>query len=215
MEHNIHFSFTGRYFTLGNKEKAKQIWFVLHGYGQLASYFIKKFKVLEDYNILVIAPEGLSRFYIDDIEKRLQTGSTRVGASWMTRENRLNDIENYIAFLNSIYQTEISDKNIPVTVLGFSQGAATAARWVIDAKITFSRLILWAGILPPDIDFTKGKNILKSKETILVYGSRDPLLHADRFTEMNLLSGKLGITPQLIEFDGEHTIDEQTLIKLV
>jgi predicted esterase len=215
MEHAIRFSFTGRYFTLGNKEKAKQIWFVLHGYGQLASYFIKKFKVLEDYNILVIAPEGLSRFYIDDIEKRLQTGSTRVGASWMTRENRLSDIQNYISFLTSIYETETPDKNIPVTVLGFSQGAATAARWVIDGKITFSRLILWAGILPPDLDFTKGKNILQSKETFLVYGSRDPFLHDDRFTEMNLLSEKLGITPHLIEFDGEHTIDEKALLKLV
>src|SRR5688500_17677253 len=148
MEHSISFSYQGRYYSLGDTANPKQIWFVLHGYGQLASFFIRKFSVLGEHDIRVIAPEGLSRFYRHDTEDRMRTGDMRVGASWMTRENRLTDICNYIEFLNAVYQKEAPQKNVPVTVLGFSQGAATATRWVLDGTIPFNRLILWAGILP-------------------------------------------------------------------
>ena len=33
---------TAFYYSLGDISKAKTIWFVLHGYGHLAKYFIKK-----------------------------------------------------------------------------------------------------------------------------------------------------------------------------
>ena len=36
-----------------------------------------------------MAPEGLSRFYLEGF-------SGKVGATWMTREDRLNDIDNYL-----------------------------------------------------------------------------------------------------------------------
>ena len=39
----------------------------MHGYGQLAEYFIRKFNVLEEQNICVIAPEGFSRFYLENV----------------------------------------------------------------------------------------------------------------------------------------------------
>jgi predicted esterase len=215
MEHSINFSFQARYFTLGKKEVARQIWFVLHGYGQLASFFLRKFSELERHGIYVIAPEGLSRYYLHDTDERMRTGNNRVGASWMTREDRLTDIKNYLRMLNEVYTHESSTTNAPVTILGFSQGAATATRWILDGKINFERLILWAGILPADIDFAAGKEILLDKETYLVYGTRDPFLNDSRFAEMNSLSDKLSISPKVIAFDGEHTIDPPTLLKFV
>lgn len=215
MESHINFSCKGRYHLFGNRENPSQIWFVLHGYGQLASYFARKFSVLEEHGALVIAPEGLSRFYMQDVSSRMQSGDQRVGAAWMTREDRLTDIDNYLSFLNTLYAKEASGFDAPVTVLGFSQGAATATRWVLGGKIRFERLILWAGILPPDIDFSQGKEILRDKETFLVYGTRDPFLNDGRFAEMETLSAKMGITPQRIEFDGEHVIDQKTLLTLL
>ncbi len=215
MEKSISFSFQGRYFTAGNKETAKHVWVVLHGYGQLASYFIRKFEILTDHNIFIIAPEALSRFYTQDVSERMRTKTARVGASWMTVENRLTDIDNYIRFLNEIYARELSQVNVPMTVLGFSQGAATATRWAIDGSISFQRLILWAGILPPDLDFSKGHQILKDKETYLVYGTKDPFLNDSRFGEMKMLAEKLAIDPRIVVFDGEHVIDDKTLLTLV
>jgi predicted esterase len=215
MEHSISFSYQGHYYSLGDTAHPKQIWFVLHGYGQLASFFIRKFSVLGEHHIRVIAPEGLSRFYRHDTEDRMRTGDVRVGASWMTRENRLTDIRNYIEFLNAVYQKEAPQKNVPVTVLGFSQGAATATRWVLDGKIPFNRLILWAGILPPDIDFSAGKKNLHSKDFYMVYGNKDPFLNDSRFGEMKMLTEKLGVIPRQIEFEGGHTIEKEPLLRLL
>lgn len=213
MEHHVSFTFSGRYFTIGEKSTARQIWFVLHGYGQLAQFFIRKFRSLEEHKIFVVAPEGLSRFYLEDIKQRAQSGNNRVGATWMTREERLTDIGNYVAFLNTVYAREVTS-SIPVTVLGFSQGAATASRWISEGAVECERLILWGGILPPDIELS-AKHRLRNKETIFVKGSDDPFINDSRFAEMNQLSLKLGVTPRIVNYSGGHDIDESTLLRMV
>lgn len=213
-EQRIHFDFKARYYKLGEiNEATLQVWFVLHGYGQLAQYFLRKFNSLEAKNICVIAPEGLSRFYLEDINARSQGGSSRVGATWMTKEDRLTDIENYVTYLNSIYQKELVGLTSipPVTLLGFSQGVATVARWALYGSVQFQRMILWAGILPPDMDFELGKDKVRGKEVIQVYGRQDPFINAGRLEEMKRLCDQLEITPQIIEYNGKHEIDESVL----
>jgi predicted esterase len=214
-EQKLNFNFEARYIKAGSLETAKEVWFVLHGYGQLAKYFIRKFSVVEQAGICIIAPEGLSHFYLEDIPTRAAGGSNRVGATWMTRENREGDIQNYITYLNSIYEKEIGTRKIKTTLLGFSQGSATVTRWALDGKVKFNRLILWAGIFPPDMDFMKGHEVLASKEVIEVLGKKDPFITQDKVLEFNRLSEALRITPQLIEFDGAHDIDSETLKKLI
>lgn len=216
MEYALNFSFKARYEKIGEiNSSTKNVWFVLHGYGQLAKYFIQKFNMLNDGKTCVIAPEGLSRFYVEDLPTRMRTGNNRVGATWMTREDRLTDIENYCAYLTAIYKTELEKyPDIRITVLGFSQGAATASRWVQAGRINFHRLILWSGILPPDMDFEAGKKILSGKEFLIVYGNNDSFITPDRMREMQELTLKLGIEPAYIVFNGAHDIDEKTLLGL-
>lgn len=216
-ELQVDFNFKARYFKLGQiTAETKQVWFVLHGYGQLAKYFLAKFKPLMAHGICVIAPEGLSRFYMEDVATRSKTGNNRVGATWMTRENRLMDIDNYITYLNSVYQIEMKDHpTLPVTVVGFSQGAATVSRWVLANAISFSKLILWAGIFPDDMDFEKGKEVLTGKDVRLVYGRNDPFLTDTRINEMKSLAQKTGVTSSPIIFDGAHELHEPTLLNLI
>lgn len=216
-QHEITFSCKARYFKIGEITKdTKQIWFVLHGYGQLAQYFIRKFQKLNDHNICVIAPEALSRFYLEDITSRVQSGNKRVGATWMTKENRLMDIDNYLHYLDTLAKHELEMFNdIPVTILGFSQGAATASRWVLNGNINTKRLILWAGIFPPDMRVDTGKEILQRIKTTIVYGDQDPFLNDDRFAEMNLLAEKLNIKPVVYSYAGGHEIHDETLLQLV
>jgi len=215
-EVNLHFDFNARYFKQGKlSPTTKQLWYVLHGYGQLAEHFLKKFKSLEDRGICVIAPEGLSRFYLEDLEKRSKGGSDRVGASWMTKENRVMDIANYLTCLNAINALEAKGINVPVTILGFSQGAATATRWVLQGTVQFQRLILWAGIFPPDMDFEAGHKVLASKDVLAVFGNHDPFVTPARLQEMNMLCDKLGIQPHVIRFEGRHEIDEATHLGLI
>lgn len=217
-EKQVEFNFKARYFKLGEiNEFTKQVWFVLHGYGQLARFFIKKFSILEKRQVCVIAPEGLSHFYLEALQI---TGrkNNRVGATWMTRENRLMDIENYLNYLNTVYTTEMENHKpnpINTTVLGFSQGSATASRWVLNGHVRFDRLILWAGILPPDMNFEAGSELFRQKEIHFVYGARDPFLTDSRFAEMHELTRRLNKNVSTTTFDGEHDIDESTLLKFI
>jgi predicted esterase len=212
----IEFSFKARYYKSAEiTSSTKAVWFVLHGYGQLAQFFIRKFSALSDNGVCIIAPEGLSRFYLQHIDNSGARGSDRVGATWMTKENRLMDIENYLVYLTSIYNKEIGERRIPVTVLGFSQGSATASRWALSGKIRFHQLVLWAGIFPPDMNFENGKEILKGKNVYHVYGVSDPFLSDSRFQEMKLLSDKLGAAITEVTFEGGHDIDSSTLLKLI
>lgn len=208
----IRFPFTGRYFKLGeNTENTERLWFVLHGQGQLAQYFIQKFSSLEPGKNLVVAPEGLSRYYTEGVYGK-------VGASWMTREDRLTDIDNYLRYLNEVYREvtgSLVSRDISITLLGFSQGAATVSRWCVQDGIDFDRLILWSGIFPPDMDFDKGSQILKQKPVYLVYDPEDKWLTESRLKEAQDLSGRLGIEPEEVTFSGGHKIEEETLLRFV
>ena len=132
----------------------------------------------------------------------------------MTRENRLMDIDNYLTFLNTVYQTEVGSHSIPVTLLGFSQGAATASRWAVQSNIKYERLILWSGIFPDDMDFEKSKEVLKTKQVVQVYGRKDPFLNDARIGEMKGLAEKLGVNTPPIVFDGGHEFHDPTLLSL-
>lgn len=204
-----------RFFTLGELgPSTSQVWFVLHGYGQLAKYFIRKFDVLKENNVFVVAPEGLSRFYLEPVQGTARAND-RVGASWMTKEDRQADIDNYLSYLNKVYTSLQLNPDIPITILGFSQGAATASRWVCDGKVAFERLVLWSGVFPPDMNIEAGKDLLKGKTIAFVYGQADQFLDDNRFSSMQQISAKLDINPDVIRFDGGHELDDTTLLRFV
>ena len=208
MEQEVNFLYNARYYKQGDNGPKKSVWFVLHGYGQLATYFIKKFSILSEMGHKVIAPEGLHRFY--------QLGFTgRVGASWMTREDRLRDIHNYLTYLDAVYSAEIADpSDTSINILGFSQGAATASRWVTQTDVQFDKLILWAGIFPPDMKFDLSRSRLHGKKIYLTYGTEDHFVTQEKLDEQQSLVAKLDVSPEVIIFDGGHEIDKSTLEKI-
>lgn len=215
-EQTIRFDYSARYYTLGNPRDAERVWWVFHGYGQLAQYFIQKFKVLEAHGIAVIAPEGLSRFYLEDVTSRSASGNNRVGATWMTRENRETDIQNYLTYLDAVYDRELSALPAKkLTVLGFSQGAATASRWAMHQSFHLEQLVLWAGIFPPDMDLTAASPRLKESKVVVVSGTADPFITDSKTKEMAEISKRLGIDPIRFQFDGGHELHTPTLEKLI
>ncbi|MDX1628005.1 MAG: hypothetical protein R3345_04855 [Fulvivirga sp.] len=211
-QHSLNFEFEARYFTLGELNKStRNIIFVIHGYGQQAKYFIQKFKGLDHGKNLIVAPEGLSRFYLEGF-------SGRVGATWMTREDRLTDIKNYINYLNqlakTIVQPHLVSGNCKVSIIGFSQGSATASRWAANAKVQIDQLVLWAGIFPPDLNYDLAVDKFKHIDVHYVYGLQDPYLNDQRVREMKKISSELEVAPKTTTFEGGHDIDPQTLDKL-
>jgi len=97
-EHHLPVSRTARYFTIGEPDASlTELWFVCHGYGQLAGRFVRHFESIDAPHRMIVAPEALSRFYVEVAGKT--HADTHVGASWMTREDRLSDIEDYVEYL--------------------------------------------------------------------------------------------------------------------
>jgi predicted esterase len=203
-KHKIVVEKTAHYYSLGNISTAKTLWFVLHGYGYNANYFIHKFDEIADEENFVVAPEGLSNFYVSGV-------SGRVGASWMTKENREDEIQDYLNYLNSLYETLLSQidlTEVRVNVIGFSQGGATAARWISDNKINCANLILWASVFPDDMKF----EVLKTNtNSFLLYGDDDEYVTQERIDKQKAILEKANINCKLIEFKGKHDVPAEVL----
>lgn len=209
-EHGIKVQKTARYYTHGKDiTHAKRTWFVLHGYGQLARYFIKSFEDLDPESNFVIAPEGFHRFYLEGF-------SGRVGASWMTKEARLDDITDYINFLDAIYRSLEITKGTELVLMGFSQGVATATRWLaMTESAQFDRLILWAGSFPPDLEPEKAKLRLGKSSVHCVIGNENPFLNEDQVKRTKEHLKMLNINPKWHHYDGDHRIPKQALREVI
>jgi len=217
-EHRISVTRSARYFTLGGGPRgAAEVWFVCHGYGQLAARFLEKFRVLDDGTRYLVAPEALSRFYLEDAA--VPAKERKVGATWMTREDRLNDIDDYVRYLDALHAEVLGPmaRAAPrVTALGFSQGAATVSRWVALGKARIDRLVLWGGEFPPDLDLTPATVVgrLRAARLSLVYGRSDEFITPKVVAGITERLRQHDIPCRQIPFDGGHELDEEVLREL-
>lgn len=207
---------TARYFVLGDPGgEVGELWFVCHGYGQLGAYFIRKFEVIAATGRLIVAPEALSRFYLEDPQGG--RAHARVGASWMTREDRLCEIEDYVSYLDRVsdeVQGTLRSRSARVVALGFSQGAATVARWATMGRTRVDRLILWGDRLTPDLDLETYADRIRALQWVFVSGKRDPHWPPGAVRQEAVRLEHWGIPYRVIEFDGGHELDEAVLRSL-
>ena len=189
---------------VGDPATATEAWLILHGYGMLAQGILHWFEAAERPGRLLVAPEGLSRFYQE------RNGMRTVGASWMTREDRLNEILDQESYLDRVV-TELIGAIPRLEVHGFSQGVATAARWVARGVRPVARLICWGGTLPPDLDPLQLREAVGGAPVEMVVGDRDkwvaPELVAADVEKLN----NAGCPARLHNFVGGHRIDAALL----
>ena len=212
MEHHLIVARTARYQQLGElSDRTRRVWFVCHGYGQLAAYFVRHFAFLTENrdDTVVVAPEGLSRFYLQD-------NGGRVGASWMTRDDRLAEIDDHVDFLNQLATLVLSNcpSDVEITVLGFSQGTATVSRWLARAHFRPAHLILWAGGFPDDVATETGQKLLQDLSLSLVIGSEDEYISVAQVHQQHQQLLQLGAEAQVFTFDGKHELNRAILEKL-
>jgi predicted esterase len=199
-----------RYFVSGKPSNdITQVWLICHGYGQLGNYFLRHFEFLQDGKALFIGCEGLHRFYSNGF-------SGRVGASWMTKEDRLDDIADYITYLDGVYSLvmESLPSSVKVTVLGFSQGAATVCRWISAGNQKVDQLILWAGVIPPDVDLTFSQKRFQTFLTRMVVGDEDEFIKEEDVEALSQKLGASGIPVELLTFQGKHELSPEILLEL-
>jgi predicted esterase len=197
-----------RYYQIGEANSStKKVWMVFHGYAMLSEFFIKKFEILNDGETLIIAPEALNRFYITE-------NFSRVGASWMTKLERENDIVENNQYIESLFQKvskDIGHSNFQLNVLGFSQGRATACRWIFSTNIKANNFIVWAGDIPKDSLTEENKSKWNSLNTFLVFGTKDPLITTDLSLKFQKRISEYRLNFDLVEYDGDHRIFPKVL----
>src|SRR3954468_23277358 len=105
--HTIEVLRTARYYVIGNEHGSiEELWIVLHGFGQLAGDFVEYFAGLNESRRLVVAPEALNRYYT--VAADVPASERPVGATWMTREDRDNEMRDYVRYLDRLHGTLVS-----------------------------------------------------------------------------------------------------------
>jgi len=206
--HSFSVTKTARYFTAGPAiAEAKGALIALHGYGQLPEFFMRRLQPLADAGWAIVAPEGLHRYY-------LEGAHGRVCASWMTKEAREDDIVDYVRYLDALSAELGLTERRPV-LLGFSQGVATASRWVAMGETAFSRLILWSGVFPPDYPWESGTEPMKAMRVDVALGTEDAFFDDSLLKTTASVLDANAVPFTAHSFQGGHAIDTELLQRLL
>jgi len=221
IEHHLAVTRPARYFTVGGSDEPadaaselRELWIVCHGYGQLAAKFLEPFAPLAAPWRRIVAPEGLSRFYLDRSRVGVNT-QAGVGATWMTREDREHEIVDQIAYLDALLDHLLpaaSSSHVRLCVLGFSQGVATATRWLVrGGRVRADEVVLWAGSVPADVDPSNLAGRLAGAPVVFAVGTRDELASWAAADVEVARFNAAGIQARLVTFNGGHRLDTPTL----
>ncbi|PZX59616.1 putative esterase [Algoriphagus ratkowskyi] len=211
MKKSINFQYQAQYSVSHEPTfQEKEIWLILHGYGQLAEFFIRKFQGFDSYDRLFVAPEATNYGY-------LRGFAGRVGANWMTKHERELAIENNHRFLDQLMEDLLSqyqDKPI-INVLGFSQGGATATRWASRWSGKVDQLVLWAGGFAQDMELEAAREKFSKTKFTLVIGDQDEFVTPESIEIQQELTEKLEKDVKKLTFAGGHEIDVEMLSKIL
>jgi predicted esterase len=206
-QHTLEVPRTARYHVLGSPgADTRAVEFALHGYGQLARAFLAGLATRARPGRVLIAPEGLSRFY-------LRRGTGEVGASWMTKEERGSEIVDTLRYLDRL-AAAFETGGRTLSLLGFSQGAAAAARWAVLGTTRFARVTLWGCPLPHDLALEDHVERVRALRWIFAVGARDTTIDRSAVERDVLRVRSLGAEVVLHGFEGGHELDPELLARL-
>ena len=212
IENHIKTEKSARYYQLDKtNNNIKNLWIVFHGYGELAEEFISNFTEISNDETLIVAPEALNKFY-------LRGFYGKVGATWMTKEDRKSDIEDYVNLINNIFKKVSNQLNIDkvkITVLGFSQGTHTAVRWLNSSKIKIDNLLLWSGTFPHDCNYIERNEYWSNINSLILLGNSDKLISEKHIQSEIEFMDSQKLIYKIINYNGGHSIDSDQLISVV
>ena len=186
-------------------ESTKHVWVGLHGYGQLVQFFARHFRSLVTEERTFVFPQGPHKFYLNGVHGR-------VGASWMTKDQRLVDIANQRIYLGFVFRwIKKQAPKATIHCIGFSQGVATIMRCIGHEDVQPSSLLAWAGSWPPDLDETNRATLEKLRFKAC-FGSQDEYITTEKQQEMiGYYLEKYNFEPLVSVYEGGHSFDAEKL----
>ena len=209
---------SARYAIMGSLEaELSEVWIVCHGHGQLARRFLSRFLPLERPDRLFVAPEALSRHYLSPPVAGPHPQGAPVGASWMTSEDREFEIQDYVNYLDVLHDeifSVVDRAKVRLWVLGFSQGAATVARWVAHGNVDPDRVVLYAGVLPPELDVEGAARLARRSPLTVALGTSDDFAVPELIAAQEARLRELRVPHTTIRFEGGHEVIPEVLKRL-
>lgn len=211
-EHTIRLAIEAPYYALGEINAATtHLWMAFHGYGQQARHFVRRMDVVPE-NHVVLAPQGLSRFYLDKEYKH-------IGASWATREYISLDKLNLYSYLDAVLIHALDNQRLDrfgLNILGFSQGVSAAMRWLVARRLQPSLIILWAGSIPAELEAQHFAYLDPTCPVYYVHGTEDPIITPQMVeTHSERLHTLFGKRLNIVAFEGKHEMKRETLSELM
>jgi predicted esterase len=165
-----------------------------HGYGQRAEHMLDELAALPGADAwLLVSVQGLHRFY--------DRGAQQVVAHWMTREDRELAIADNVAYVDAVVGAVAAAHRFERRgFVGFSQGAAMAARAAAHAGDRCHGLILLGGDIAPDV-LAAGARLPR---TILGRGTADAYYSPTQFAADREALEDRGVLAAAVEFTGGH-----------
>lgn len=207
IEKNVTYEIKNSYSVLNeHTPQTKNVWLVFHGIGYLSRYFLKYFKHLDPEENYIIAPQAQSKYYLNGEYKH-------VGASWLTRENLKEGIENTLNYIDAVYEAENLANVENLNIMGYSQGVSVATRFVAHRKIHCKNLIMHSGKLPQELKYENFK-FLEDTRFSFIYGSEDEYLNSEIVTtEEQRLKNIFPNNLEILKFKGGHTVNPEMISK--
>ncbi len=201
---------TARYSTYGELgDNTAFFWFVLHGSNMRCEQMIYKFADFDPKRHFIVAPEALNRQYLK------QFGGEAV-ATWMTKRDRLKEIEDFSNYLSSLYsdfEAKLPAKAKKI-VLGFSQGGTTLFRWLHARKVDADSIVAYSCWIPEDINLKESKTDLGGQKIQFTYGLSDQYLTPDRIESVNKVIEHNALEVEFLPYEGDHRVSKDQLILL-
>ncbi len=139
----------------------------------------------------------------------------------MTREDRDAEIADYVRYLDRALDAATAGAGLdpgalPLGVLGFSQGAATACRWVAyrhqHGLALPSRLVVWGGAPPHDFDLAGADgDALRRTRLTLAVGDADEFATPALVAEQEARLRAAGVAYEVVRYAGGHRLDGAAL----
>ncbi|MCE2899713.1 MAG: alpha/beta hydrolase [Gemmatimonas sp.] len=225
--HRVTVSRTARYATTGAAAAhTNSLWVAFHGYGQRAADFIAPFADAAPPGVRIIAPEGLSRFYLE-LPRPDGGHLTRTGATWLTRDDREDELRDALAMLHAVVGREIGAVTAAcgteptLHLLGFSQGVAMSMRYVVERTAVVAPAspvtthVLWAGGLAHDVADEALRLAWRQTAVHLVRGERDRFADDATRAATQARFVDLGQAVSTHTFAGGHRLDTPLLRALL
>jgi predicted esterase len=146
----VSYTHTNSYETLNElTSSTRNIWVCFHGLGYLSKYFKNYFKELPASENYILIPQAPSKFYLDKSFKN-------VGASWLTRIDTDQEMQNNLAYIKEILSNEHVLTDHRLIFFGYSQGVSIATRVLKHHNTPVKAVIMHSGSIPAELTSQDG-----------------------------------------------------------